>query len=129
MSETRIRELCSALVAAAFEELTSDRVIPMWSDAPRLQADIDFDADRIRSRSEYTALKDELLQSFPALFDDLDDFFKSFTVQQYIDTFLEEVLYQCGYADDFSPTGAPVKEVMDELERVASGHGLTVATR
>lgn len=96
-------------------------MIPMWSDAPRLQADIDFDAVRIRSRSEYTALKDELLQSFPALFDDLDDYFKSFTVQQYIDTFLEEVLYQCGYADDFSPTGAPVKEVMDELERVLTG--------
>lgn len=104
-----------AFIAAAFESLATDHVIPTPRFHPFVNVGVDYYGPNIAGLGAYDDLEQALRASFPGRFDRPLEAANPEFASAYIFSLLESAIARCSSASDYSIDGEPVDRAIEEL--------------
>ena len=114
-SDNDLRELASAFIAAAFEALRGEHVVPTPIFHPYVAVGRDYFGDTIRALAAYHELERELDAAYPERFAEPLKRRHGEFASSYIFSFLEACIARCGRERTFAADSVAVGESINEL--------------
>jgi hypothetical protein len=108
-----LRTASRAFIAAAFDALTEEHVIPTPIFHPYVAVGRDYFGDSMRGLAAFHALETQLKETYPNRFAELRE--RREFAELYIFSFLEACIARCGHAGSFTADSQAVDESIDEL--------------
>jgi len=110
-----LRPASRAFIAAAFDVLTEEHVIPTPIFHPYVAVGRDYFGDSIRALAEYRALEVQLNETYPERFAEPLQRRRAEFAQTYMFSFLEACVVHCARARSFDADSHAVDESIEEL--------------